>query len=378
MSFTIPLFNLNFDEAEEKAVVDVLKSKWISTGPKCEELESIFIDMFGAKHAVSLSNCTDALHLACRVLDIGEGDEVICPSLTFAASVNCIRYVGATPVFCDVCGIHDMNINPAEIEKAVTPKTKAIIVVHFAGFPCDMDAIMQIARKHNLKVIEDACHGPLSEYKGKKLGVIGDVGCFSFFSNKNISTGEGGMITTNDAALHQKVRLLRSHGMTTMSYQRAQGHATSYDIAELGYNYRMDDIRAAIGIVQMKKLLPDLQKRAEIRKWYLEGLSNIPGIVVPFADNKEFVSNYIMPVILENSTVEKRESIRNQLHEKGIQTSVHYPAVHRFSIYHEFTNSLSVTEYITDNELTIPMYGSLTKENVQYICESFKSIIEKI
>jgi len=378
MSFTIPLFNLNFDEAEEKAVVDVLKSKWISTGPKCEELESIFIDMFGAKHAVSLSNCTDALHLACRVLDIGEGDEVICPSLTFAASVNCIRYVGATPVFCDVCGIHDMNINPAEIEKAVTPKTKAIIVVHFAGFPCDMDAIMQIARKHNLKVIEDACHGPLSEYKGKKLGVIGDVGCFSFFSNKNISTGEGGMITTNDAALHQKVRLLRSHGMTTMSYQRAQGHATSYDIAELGYNYRMDDIRAAIGIVQMKKLLPDLQKRAEIRKWYLEGLSNIPGIVVPFADNKEFVSNYIMPVILENSTVEKRESIRNQLHEKGIQTSVHYPAVHRFSIYHEFTNSLPVTEYITDNELTIPMYGSLTKENVQYICESFKSIIEKI
>ena len=378
MSFTIPLFNLNFDEAEEKAVVDVLKSKWISTGPKCEELESIFIDMFGAKHAVSLSNCTDALHLACRVLDIGEGDEVICPSLTFAASVNCIRYVGATPVFCDVCGIHDMNINPAEIEKAVTPKTKAIIVVHFAGFPCDMDAIMQIARKHNLKVIEDACHGPLSEYKGKKLGVIGDVGCFSFFSNKNISTGEGGMITTNDAALHQKVRLLRSHGMTTMSYQRAQGHATSYDIAELGYNYRMDDIRAAIGIVQMKKLLPDLQKRAEIRKWYLEGLSNIPGIVIPFADNKEFVSNYIMPVILENSTVEKRESIRNQLHEKGIQTSVHYPAVHRFSIYHEFTNSLSVTEYITDNELTIPMYGSLTKENVQYICESFKSIIEKI
>ena len=378
MSFTIPLFNLNFDEAEEKAVVDVLKSKWISTGPKCEELESIFIDMFGAKHAVSLSNCTDALHLACRVLDIGEGDEVICPSLTFAASVNCIRYVGATPVFCDVCGIHDMNINPAEIEKAVTPKTKAIIVVHFAGFPCDMDALMQIARKHNLKVIEDACHGPLSEYKGKKLGVIGDVGCFSFFSNKNISTGEGGMITTNDAALHQKVRLLRSHGMTTMSYQRAQGHATSYDIAELGYNYRMDDIRAAIGIVQMKKLLPDLQKRAEIRKWYLEGLSNIPGIVVPFADNKEFVSNYIMPVILENSTVEKRESIRNQLHEKGIQTSVHYPAVHRFSIYHEFTNSLPVTEYITDNELTIPMYGSLTKENVQYICESFKSIIEKI
>lgn len=377
MSFSIPLFNLNFDEAEEKAVAEVLKSKWISTGPKCEELESIFVSMFRAKYAVALSNCTDALHLACRVLDIHEGDEVICPSLTFAASVNCIRYVGATPVFCDVCGTNDMNIDPVEIEKAVTSRTKAIIVVHFAGFPCDMDAIMQIARKYNLKVIEDACHGPLSEYKGKKLGVIGDIGCFSFFSNKNVSTGEGGMITTNDETLHQKVRLLRSHGMTTMSYQRAQGHATSYDIAELGYNYRMDDIRAAIGIVQMGKLLPDLQKRAEIRQWYLERLANIPNIVVPFANNKEFVTNYILPVILKNSTAEKRDSVRNQLHEKGIQTSVHYPAVHRFSIYREFIKSLPVTEYIADNEFTLPMYGTLTKDNVQYICESLNTVIGK-
>ena len=377
MSFTIPLFNLNFDEAEEKAVVEVLKSRWISTGPKCEELESMFVNMFCANHAVAVSNCTDALHLACRVLDIGDGDEVICPSLTFAASVNCIRYVGAIPVFCDVCGTTDMNIDPEKIEKAVTPKTKAIIVVHFAGFPCDMDAIMQIARKHNLKVIEDACHGPLSEYKGKKLGTIGDIGCFSFFSNKNISTGEGGMVVTNDTALHQKVRLLRSHGMTTMSYQRAQGHATSYDIAELGYNYRLDDIRAAIGIVQLKKLLPDLQKRVEIRQWYLDRLANIPDIVVPFAGNQEFVSNYIMPVILENSTAEKRESIRNQLHEKGIQTSVHYPAVHHFSIYKDFTKHLPITDYISDNEITLPMYGTLTKDNVQFICESLKSIIEK-
>jgi len=377
MSFLIPLFNLNFDEAEEQAVIEVLKSRWISTGPKCEELESMFINMFGAKHAVALSNCTDALHLACHVLDIGKGDEVICPSLTFAASANCIRYVGATPVFCDVCSTDDMNIDPIEIEKAITPKTKAIIVVHFAGYPCDMDAIMEIAGKHNLKVIEDACHGPLSEYKGKKLGAIGDIGCFSFFSNKNISTGEGGMIITNDSTLHQRIRLLRSHGMTTLSYQRAQGHATSYDIADLGYNFRLDDIRAGIGVVQLKKLLPDLQKRMEVRKWYLEGLENIPNIVVPFTDNQEFVTNYIMPIILKNSTSEKRDSVRNQLHEKGIQTSVHYPAIHRFSIYKEFTKSLPITEYITDNEITLPMYGSLTKENVRFICETIKIIIEK-
>jgi dTDP-4-amino-4,6-dideoxygalactose transaminase len=375
MSFLIPLFSLNFDEAEENAVVDVLKSKWISTGPKCEELEGMFISMFGARHAVALSNCTDALHLACRVLDIGEGDEVICPSLTFAASVNCIRYVRATPIFCDVCGTHDMNISPEEIEKAITKRTKAIIVVHFAGFPCDMDAIMDIARRHDLKVIEDACHGPLSEYKGKKLGTIGDIGCFSFFSNKNISTGEGGMIVTNDSALHQKIRLLRSHGMTTLSYQRAQGHATSYDIQELGYNFRMDDIRAAIGVVQLKKLLPDLEKRKEIRRWYLEGLSGINGIVVPFVDNNEFVTNYIMPVILENSTQDKRDSLRNSLHEKGIQTSVHYPAVHRFSIYGMYSRALPQTDYIADNEFTLPMYGSLTREDVRFVCDTLRGLL---
>jgi dTDP-4-amino-4,6-dideoxygalactose transaminase len=254
MEYNIPLFQLNFGEEEIKAVVDTIRSKWISTGPKCDELEKQFIDMLQVNFAVSLSNCTDALHLACIVCGIQPDDEVICPSLTFAASVNCIKYVGAKPVFCDIVGPEHININPAEIEKLITKKTKAIVVVHMAGFPARMDEIMAIAKKHNLKVIEDACHGPLSEYKGKKLGTIGDVGCFSFFSNKNISTGEGGMLITNNEEMANKARLLRSHGMTTMSYQRAGGHATSYDIVELGYNFRLDDIRASIAVEQMKKL----------------------------------------------------------------------------------------------------------------------------
>src|SRR5690606_17902565 len=158
-------------------------------------------------------------------------------------------------------GADDMNIDPIKIEECITTKTRAIVVVHMAGFPAEMDKIIMIAKQHNLKVIEDACHGPLSEYKGKKIGTIGDVGCFSFFSNKNISTGEGGMLITNDDDIAQRVRLLRSHGMTTMSYQRASGHATTYDIVDLGYNYRMDDIRASIGVVQMKKLQKDLERR---------------------------------------------------------------------------------------------------------------------
>jgi len=376
MEYKIPLFKLNFGTEEIQAITETIKSKWISTGPKCEELEQMFVNMFHVKYAISVSNCTDALHLACTLCDLKPGDEVLCPSLTFAASVNCIRYVGATPVFCDIKGINNLNIDPVDIERKITPKTKAIVVVHMAGFPADMDSIMSIAQKHNLKVIEDACHGPLSEYKGKKLGTIGDAGCFSFFSNKNISTGEGGMLITNNEDMAKRARLLRSHGMTTMSYQRAKGHATAYDIMEVGYNYRIDDIRASIAIVQLQKLLPDLQKRAEIRQKYVEGLSLIKGIVVPFADNTEFVSNYIMPVVLVNSIKEHRDIVREQLHMAGIQTSIHYPAIHKFSAYKDYGAQLPITEYVTDNEFTLPMFASLRDDEIRYIIANVKSIVK--
>lgn len=375
MEYQIPLFQLNFGEEEIQAVTDTIRSKWISTGPKCEELENLFIEMMNVKYAVSLSNCTDALHLACLTCGIGDGDEVLCPSLTFAASVNCIRYVGATPVFCDIVGPEHINIDPEDIKKKITPKTKAIIVVHMAGFPARMDEIMAIAKEHNLKVIEDACHGPLSEYNGKKLGTIGDVATFSFFSNKNISTGEGGMLITNNEKIASKARLLRSHGMTTMSYQRAKGHATAYDIIDLGYNFRMDDIRASIGCVQMRKLQADLEKRVRVRSKYLAELSKVKGIVVPFADSTEFVSNYILPIVLLNSTKEKRDKIREQIHAAGIQTSNHYPAIHQFSIYKAYGAVLPQTEYVSDNEITLPMYAALTDSQIEYIAETVNKAV---
>ena len=374
MAYKIPLFNLNFDGKEAQAAYDTIQSGWISTGPKCEELEKMFIDMFKVNYAVSMSNCTDALHLCCLVCGVGPGDEVLCPSLTFAASANCIRYAGATPVFCDIVGPNHININPEEIEKKITSKTKAILVVHMAGFPCMMDEIMAIAQKHNLKVIEDACHGPLSEYKAKKLGTIGDCAAFSFFSNKNISTGEGGMFISNNKELADKARLLRSHGMTTMSYQRAGGHATAYDIVELGYNFRLDDIHAAIAIEQLKKLPKDLENRLVVRAHYVERLSKIDNVIVPFAENQEFVSNYIMPIIITKGTVEDRDRIREAIHQAGIQTSVHYPAIHRFSIYKEYGAVLPQTDFVTDHEITLPMYAALTIEQVDYICD----IVDKV
>ncbi len=378
MAYKIPLFNLNFDEKEAQAAYDTIKSGWISTGPKNAELEQMFTDMWDVKYAVSMSNCTDALHACCIVCGFGPGDEVICPSLTFAASCNCIRYVGATPIFADIVGPHHINIDPREIEKKITPKTKGIIVVHMAGFPADMEAIMTIAKKYDLKVIEDACHGPLSEYKGKKLGTIGNCASFSFFSNKNISTGEGGMFITNDEEMAQKIRLIRSHGMSTMSYQRAGGHATEYDITCLGYNFRMDDIRAAIAIEQLKKLPQDLEARITVRNRYIERLGKNANIAIPFADCAEFTSNYIFPIVILHSSKVKRNALREFIHSSGIQTSVHYPAAHLFSIYKAQNAKLPQTEYVTNNEITLPMYAALTIEQVDFICDTVETGIKEI
>jgi len=377
MDYKILLFNLNFDQAEEDAVVETVRSKWISTGPKNAEFEKKFADMLGAKHAVALSNCTVALHMALLLNDVGPGDEVICPSLTFVATVNAIRYVNAIPVFADVRSMEDLTMDPDDIERKITPRTKVIMLMHYGGFACDMKRIMTIAEKHNLKVIEDACHGPLSEYEGKKLGTFGSFGCFSFFSNKNISTGEGGMIITNDDSLHEKAKLIRSHGMTSLSFDRAKGHSTEYDVIELGYNYRMDDIRASIGIVQLDKLQKDLEIRAELRARYEKNLEGIDDITIPFKGYKYFSSNYIFPIVLNSSTVEKRDQVRGHLAAAGIQTSVHYPAVHRFSIYREFATFLPNTEYAADNLITLPMFSGLSVEQVDYICDSLKEALGK-
>ena len=373
--YKIPLFDLNFDDNEEKAVIETLRSKWISSGPKAEEFEIKFAGMLNVKYAVALTNCTVALHLALLAVGVKANDEVICPSLTFVATVNSIRYVNAIPVFADISDYQDLTIDPEDIEKKITPKTKAIIVMHYGGFACNMDAIMDLAKKYNLKVIEDACHGPLSEYKGAKLGSIGDIGCFSFFSNKNISTGEGGMLVTNDPDIYNLTKLLRSHGMTSLSYERSKGHTTKYDVIELGYNYRIDDIRASIGIVQLAKLEKDLSKRVELRKFYIDNLNKVEDIIIPFIDYEEFTSNYIFPIVLKNGNKERRNLIRNKLAEAGIQTSVHYPAVHKFSIYKEYSKTLPKTEYVSDNLITLPMYSNLNHENILFIIQELRKAL---
>jgi dTDP-4-amino-4,6-dideoxygalactose transaminase len=376
MSYKIPLFDLNFDKREGQAVAEAIKDNWISIGPRCKAFEERFANMLNVNHAVSTSNCTVSLHLALILAGVKPGDEVICPSLTFVATVNAIRYVDAIPIFADVNTYDTPVIDPEDISHKITPKTKAIMVMHYGGFSCDMDKIMCVAKEFGLKVIEDACHGPLSEYKGQKLGTIGDIGCFSFFSNKNISTGEGGMLVTNNQEYAERAKLLRSHGMTSMSYERAQGHSTAYDVVELGYNYRLDDIHAAIGLVQLDKIEADLLKRTIVRQMYIDKLSSVEEIIIPFKNYTDFSSNYIFTIVLKNSNYQKRDNIRNRLAEAGVQTSVHYPAVHRFSIYKDFYRELPVTDYLVDNLITLPMYGHLKHEDILYICEIIRGILK--
>ncbi len=373
--YKIPLFDLNYSKEEEEAVLKTLRSKWISMGPNVSKLEEEFAKHLNIKHAIAVTNCTAALHLALKILGIKEGDEVIVPSLTFVATVNAVRYVNAIPVFADITSYEDFSIDPADIETKITSRTKAIIAMHYGGFACDMNRIMELAKKYNIFVVEDAAHAPDSEYNGNKLGTIGDIGCFSFFSNKNITCAEGGMLATNNDEYAKKANLLRAHGMTSLSYERAKGHATKYDVIELGYNYRMDDIRGALALTQFKKLKEDVKKREKLRQIYLKELENIDNIIILYKNHPYKSTNYIFPIVLKNSNVEKRDRIRQKLAEAGIQTSVQYPAVHRFSIYEKYKVDLPITEYVTDNEITLPLFYNLTTNEIKYISKTLRNIL---
>ena len=376
MTYKIPLFDLNYDENEIKAIHETLRSRWISMGPKVKMFESEFNRHLGSKHCIAVTNCTAALHLALKILGVGDGDEVIVPSLSFVATVNAVRYVNAIPVFADITSKEKLSIDPEDINQKVSNKTKAIIVMHYAGFACEMDKIEKIAKHHQLDIIEDAAHSPNSMFNSRMLGTIGSIGCFSFFSNKNVTCGEGGAIVTNDDAYAEKAKLLRSHGMTTLSYDRASGHATRYDVVDFGYNYRMDDIRAALLLEQLKKLEKDTKERNRLRRAYIARLEANSRIIIPYKECIDMSSNYIFPIVIRNSDANFRDEIRKKLTQKGIETSVHYPAIHQFSIYRENSDGLASTEYVADNEITLPLFSGLTLDQIEYITSSINRILK--
>ena len=375
----VPLFDISFDEKEVIAAQEVIRSGWLTMGEVTQEFEQRFAEFTGVKHAIAVSSCTAALHMANRALDIGPGDEVICPSLTFVAGANSIVYTGAQPVFTDITSLNDFSISPQDIEAKITPLTKAIQVVHYAGYPCDMDRIMDLAKKYQLHVISDCAHAIGAEYNGKMCGSIGDIGCFSFFSNKNMSTGEGGMITTNNDELATKIRLMRSHGMTTLTLDRHKGHAFSYDVVELGFNYRIDELRSAIGIEQLKKLPSGNYRRRELSKMYREKLSDIDGLEIPFKNNYGSSSHHIFPVLLDKDV--DRQNFMKHLKDKGIQTSIHYPPIHQFEFYSRNfgykDDILPITEDVAKREVTLPLYPSMGDKNVTYVCNIVIEYLKK-
>ncbi len=375
MNWKIPLAQVSFNTAEKDAVLRILESGWISMGPETERFEGEFASYVGAKYAVAVSSGTAALHLALAALGIGPGDEVIVPSLTFVATANAVLYVGAKPVFADISGPDDLNISPEEIRRKITPRTRALIVMHYGGYPVQMDLITDLAREHNLKVVEDAAHAPGSVFQGKNLGTWGDIGCFSFFANKNMTCGEGGMVVTDNQEQADRLRILRSHGMTSLTWDRHRGHSFSYDVVATGFNYRIDEIRAAIGRAQLGGLEENNRKRRAVTRSIREMLKEFDEISVPFPDEcLDGLSCHIMPVLLREAAL--REHFMASMKQWGVQTSVHYPPVHRFSVYKDrFPANLPLTEDVAAREVTLPLYPAMTSEQISYIGEAVRAAL---
>ena len=379
MDWRVPLSDLDFGLEESEAVQKVLDSRWLTMGAVTQQFEQEFAAYVGSHHAIAVTNATAALHMACVAANLGPGDEAILPSLTFVATANAVRYTGATPVFADIVGETNLNVSAQSIEACITPRTKAILVVHYGGYACDMPAIMEIAEKHRLAIIEDAAHAVGSQMNGRMLGTWGQSGCFSFFSNKNMTTGEGGMLITDDDTLADKLRLLRSHGMTSLTLDRHKGHAWSYDVVELGYNYRIDEIRSAIGRVQLSKLPKNNQVRRERTLLYHEMIrESCPSVVTPFQEHPGVSACHLLPILLPENV--QRESFMSQMKTRGVQTSIHYPPIHRFAAYRDNTNStgLQNTNAIALREVSIPLYPALQERDVVLVVDAIRESLQNL
>ncbi len=379
MKWKVTLSDLNFDHRERKIVSQVIRNRWLTMGEMVKKLERNFANFLRVKHAFGVSSGTAALHLALRALDIKPDDEVLVPSLSFVASSNAILYAGAKPIFVDITSLSDLNLSCDDLEKKITRRTKAIMVVHYGGYLADMDRIKKIAKKHNLFVIEDAAHAIGARFKSKMAGGIGHIGCFSFFSNKNMATGEGGMVVTNHDKFAEKMRLLRSHGMTSMTWDRHKGHAYSYDVTELGYNYRMTELNAALGIEQLKKLRSSNRTRRSLTNAYAKNLTGTKGLSIPFLDYPRDSASHLFSILLDKNV--DREKFMGFLKREGIQTSIHYPPIHEFSYYRKNLrtnrNRLPLTEHVGRHEVTLPLHPLLKKEDVLFVCDRIKRVIPR-
>jgi dTDP-4-amino-4,6-dideoxygalactose transaminase len=382
MNNFLPFHRPDVGDEEVAEVVDVLRSGWLTTGPKVREFEQEFAAMVGAQHAVAVNSCTAALHLALEAAGLREGDEVLVPTMTFAATAEVVAYFKAKPVLID-CMPDTLNLDPDRIEAAITEKTKAVIPVHFAGHPCEMEPILSIARAHGLHVIEDAAHALPARYQGKMIGGIADSTCFSFYATKNITTGEGGMVTTDNADWAARIRMMSLHGLSRDAWNRYSTEGSwYYEILSPGFKYNLTDVAAALGLAQLKKCDRFWKARERYAGLYHEGFRDLPEIICPPAAShvQHAWHLYVIQLDLDRLRISRNEFIQ-RLQQAGIGCSVHFIPLHLHPYYRDQwgyrPDDLPVASKLFQRIVSLPLYSRMTEADVLRVIETVTNLVKE-
>ena len=368
----VPLADVVVTDEDIGVISDVYRSGWLSMGPRTEELEARLAGYVGARHAVAVSSGTAALHLMCLAAGFGPGDEVIVPSMTFVATANAVAYTGARPVFADVISLTEPWLSVEAVRALITDRTRGVIAMSYGGHPGQIAELVELCAERGIILLEDAAHGLGSRLGERHVGTFGAAGAFSFFSNKNLAVGEGGAIVTDDDDLDRRLRLLRSHGMTTLTWDRHRGHASGYDVVALGFNYRIDEPRAALAGARLERLDAENHERARLDATYRERLQSLPLVCALPAAHPVSSAHHLFCVVLDEGL--DRDAFRARLVDARIQTSIHYPPVHRFSIYGE-QPSLPVTEAYAERTVTLPMFAHMTAAQQDLVVEAVTAAV---
>jgi dTDP-4-amino-4,6-dideoxygalactose transaminase len=373
--WSVPLADVRVAEDDIAAVADTYRSGWLSQGPRTAELEEAFAAYTGARFALGVANGTAALHLIALAAGLGPGDEVVVPSMTFVATVNAVAYTGATPVFADIAGVTEPWLSVEAVEAVLTPRTKAVMTMSYGGHAGETEGLRALCEQRGLTLLEDAAHAAGSRLDGRHLGTFGLAGAFSMFSNKNLAVGEGGLVATDDEELAARMRLLRSHGMTTLSWDRHRGHATGYDVVALGFNYRIDEARATLATRRLARLDGENDARRRLDGRYRELLAGV-GVECPLEPTGGLRSaHHLFTVVVPEDA--DREAVRQALADRKIQTSMHYPPAHRFSIYEGAGAELPVTDAYAARTVTLPMFAHMTDEQQDLVVEALADALSR-
>ena len=377
MSWSVALADVRIEEEDVQAVLDVLRSGWLTMGPRTAAFEEGLASWVGTPHALAVSSGTAALHLACRAAGLGPGDEAIVPATTFVASASSARLCGARAVLCDVESPQRPNLDPADVERRITPRTKAVIAVHFAGYAADVVGLRALCDDRGLVLIEDCAEaiGTAADASGRQAGTVGHLGCFSFFSKNQLCLGEGGAVTTADEALAARVRSLRSHAMTSGTWDRHTGHEDSYDVVDIGFNYRMDEARAALGSSRLPRLHDEIAARRAVARGYRGRLADLPGLELTWDDAAvEDGTHFAFLVLLHDR--EARDAFRAALRERGVQTTW-YPALHAFTEYAPEApwGTLPHAEAVSERHCALPMASTLTERDLDLVAEAARAAV---